>query len=126
MPLTKLHVPDHLNPATVRALAQAVQASLVRHCGVPADDCFQIVHRLPAGSLHLDPQFPGVQRSADACIVEIAFLQGRSDDQKRALFHGIAEGAHGLRPDDVFVALLENTRMDWSLGRGQAYADVGH
>lgn len=126
MPLTKLHVPDHLDNATVRELAEAVQASLVRHCGVPQADCFQIVHRLAPSDLHLDPHFPDVQRSADACVVEIAFLHGRSDDQKRALYRGIVEGVRGLRPDDVMIALLENTRMDWSLGRGHAYADVRH
>jgi phenylpyruvate tautomerase PptA (4-oxalocrotonate tautomerase family) len=74
----------------------------------------------------IDPSFGGVERSADACIVEITFLAGRSDEQKRALYRHISQGAEavGLRADDVVVALTENGRIDWSLGRGQAYVDV--
>jgi 4-oxalocrotonate tautomerase len=126
MPLAKLHVPAHLPLHTTRQLADAVHAALVQTCAVPAGDRFQLVLRLPPDGMLLDASFGGVSRGPDACIVEIAFLQGRTDDQKRALYRAIAEGAQdsGMRPDDVMVALLENDRIDWSLGRGQAYVDV--
>ena len=126
MPLAKLHVPAHLSSDVVRHLADAVHTALVTACAVPQGDRFQVVLRLPPDCMILDPTFGGVARSADACVVEIAFLQGRTDAQKRALYRAIAEGAQagGLRPDDLVVALLENGRVDWSLGRGQAYADV--
>ena len=73
----------------------------------------------------LDPTFGGVSRSQDACIAEVTFLSGRTDKQKRNLFRHIADKAvaAGFRSDDVMVALTENSRMDWSLGHGVAYAD---
>jgi len=125
MPLTRISVPQHLDPTLTRALADAVQAGLVHTCQVPPDDLFQLITRFEPQAMILDPGFGGVSRSRDACIVEITFLSGRSDEQKRALFRHIAERAvaAGLRADDVMVALTENTRMDWSLGRGVAYAD---
>lgn len=126
MPLTRIHAPEHLPAETVAQLADAVHASLVHHCKVPPADFFQLIHRMEKGSMRLDPHFPNVTRSANACVVEIAFLQGRTDDQKRALYRGIVEGAPGLAPDDILVALIENTHMDWSLGRGEAYADLQH
>ena len=125
MPLTRLSFPAHLPDFQAVALAGAVQTALVQTCAVPQDDSFQLVQRFPPGSMLLDPHFGGVTRSANACVVEIMFLRGRSDAQKRALFRGIADGAQqvGLRPDDVLVALAENSPMDWSLGRGESYAD---
>jgi hypothetical protein len=58
-------------------------------------------------------------------VIEVVFLLGRTDDQKRALFRHVADQAiqAGFRADDVMIALVENSRMDWSLGAGVAYAD---
>lgn len=128
MPLTRISVPIHLEPTRARALAEAVQAGLVQTCNVPPDDLFQLVTRFEPHAMILDPAFGGVSRSRDACIVEITFLRGRTDEQKRKLFRHIAEQAvaAGLRGDDVMVALTENAHMDWSLGRGLAYADHTH
>jgi Tautomerase enzyme len=124
MPLTKIYAPSTLSASALQQLADAAHVSLVRHCQVPEADLFQLIHRMPPGSMRLDPHFPNVSRSSSACIVEIAFLQGRTNEQKRALYRGIVEGTPDLSPDDIFVALIENSSMDWSLGRGQAYADL--
>ena len=66
----------------------------------------------------------GVARSADFTLVQIFWSVGRSDALKRALFAAIARNlSHdpGLRPEDVMVALGENTRVDWSFGNGIAH-----
>jgi hypothetical protein len=93
---------------------------------VPANDLFQLISRYRTEEMILDPTFGGVQRSADACIVEILFLQSRTDEQKRRLYRATVAGAvaAGFRPDDVMIALTENTRIGWSLGHGVAYADT--
>lgn len=126
MPLTKISAPKYLAASQVRALARAVQDALVASCQVPPNDLFQTVSRFQLDDLVFDPHFGGVNRSGDACLVEILFLTGRTDDQKRALFRHIADKAvqAGFRADDIMVALLENSRMDWSLGHGVAYADI--
>ena len=125
MPLTRISAPRHLPHAQVKALADAAQEALVSTCNVPPKDLFQLLARFDAQEMILDPSFGGVSRSQDACIVEITFLQGRTDDQKRALYQRLTALAveAGFRPDDVMIALVENTRMDWSLGHGVAYAD---
>lgn len=125
MPLTRISAPRHLPHAQVKALADAAQDALVSTCNVPPKDLFQLLQRFDAGEMILDPTFGGVSRSLDACIVEITFLQGRTDDQKRQLYQRLTALAvqAGFRPDDVMIALVENSRMDWSLGHGVAYAD---
>jgi len=125
MPLTKISAPTHLPSNKVKALAEAIQDGLVKTCNVPPDDLFQLISRFDPEEIILDPHFGGVNRSSDACIAEIVFLTGRTDDQKRALFRHISDRAveAGFRADDIMVALVENSRMDWSLGHGVAYAD---
>ncbi len=125
MPLTKIAAPKHIASSKVKALAQAVQDGLVTTCQVPQDDLFQLMTRFEPDDIVLDPHFGGVKRSSEACVIEILFLTGRTDDQKRALFRHVAEKAvqAGFRADDIMIALIENTRMDWSLGNGVAYAD---
>ncbi len=51
------------------------------------------------------------------------FQQGRSEEQKRALYAGLArrlEAAAGLEPSDLVVSVVSNTREDWSFGLGRA------
>jgi phenylpyruvate tautomerase PptA (4-oxalocrotonate tautomerase family) len=123
MPLVKISVPAHLTAEKVRILANAVHEALVSTCGVPADDRFQLVSRFADQDMCIDPTFPGVVRTADASIVEITFLAGRTEAKKRSLYRAIVDGAvaGGFRSDDVMVALVENEPIDWSLGRGEAY-----
>jgi hypothetical protein len=126
MPLVKMYLPSQVEEVRAKCLATAVHQALVTTCAVPPDDCFQMTFRLAPTAIHFDPHFGGVSRSADASIVEITFLQGRTDTQKRSLYQAIVAGAKagGWSPDDVMVALVENGRIDWSLGRGEAYVDV--
>ncbi len=128
MPLTKISAPKHVEFSRVKALAEAIQDGLVKTCNVPPKDLFQLISRFETEEMILDQNFGGVNRSRDACIAEITFLQGRTDEQKRQLFRHIVERAVaiGFRADDVMIALTENSRMDWSLGLGVAYADHVH
>lgn len=123
MPLIRLYVPAHLNTERVQHLAQAVHSGLVSTCGVPEKDRFVLVLPQPPGSMFLDPDYGHVSRSSDASIVEITFLAGRTDEQKRQLYQWVCERAqvNGWRPDDIMLALMENQHIDWSLGRGLAF-----
>ena len=125
MPLTRLSVPAHLDAQQVRGLADAVHEALVECCNVPQGDRFQLVSRFEPDHLILDPTFGDVQRTADACVIEILFLAGRTDTQKRQLYKDLAVRAAniGFNEDDLVVGLVENGAIDWSLGKGRAYVD---
>ena len=123
MPLARISVPSLLSPAKVRALADAVHHGLVTTCGVPDKNRFQLVSSYPSGSMILDPTFPNFRRSAEACVIEILFLEGRTTEQKSRLFQTIAARAldAGFSSDDIMIALVENAPTDWSLGRGLSF-----
>jgi 4-oxalocrotonate tautomerase len=55
--------------------------------------------------------------------VQVFFSTGRTEEVKRALYARIAADISertATRAQDVFVALSENTRADWSFGNGVA------
>jgi phenylpyruvate tautomerase PptA (4-oxalocrotonate tautomerase family) len=123
MPLVKISAAEHLPAAQVRGLADVVHAALVAHMGVPEADRFQFIARYADDNRIIDPHFPGVSRTRDATLVEVALRSGRTGNQKRAFYAAIAEGAarHLFRADDLMIALMENEAVDWSFGGGIAH-----
>lgn len=123
MPLTRISVPHHLAPRQTRALADAVHEGLVSTCNVPEDDRFQLINRFEPDHMILNPTFGGMARTQDASIVDIMFLHGRSDDQKRALYRRVNDLAvtAGFKADDIMMALSENAPIDWTVGRGHSF-----
>ena len=56
-------------------------------------------------------------------LVQLTVSNTRSLEQKKALFSRIAEllvESPGLRPEDVFVNLVEVDKENWSMGHGLA------
>ena len=123
MPLTRISIPSSLAGDKTVALADAVHLGLVHTCGVPLDDRFQLLSRYAPEMMLLNPTYPNVSRSSEASIVEILFLKGRTDAQKEALYQYIVDRAveANFRPDDIFIGLVENSHIDWSLGGGKSF-----
>jgi phenylpyruvate tautomerase PptA (4-oxalocrotonate tautomerase family) len=64
-----------------------------------------------------------VARSDDLVYIQITANNTRSLEQKKALFQRIAQRLGedpGLRPEDVFVNLVEVAKENWSFGYGLA------
>ena len=128
MPLARISVPAALSPEKVCSLADAVHMGLVATCDVPPKDRFQLVSTFADTHMIIDPHFPNVNRTPEACIVEILFLEGRTADQKTALFRYVADRAveSGFVSDDVMITLTENAPIDWSAGRGESFAGTNN
>ena len=61
---------------------------------------------------------PGVH---DLVYIQITVFNTRTVEQKKALFRRIAEllGENpGIRPEDVFVVILDAAKENWSVGHG--------
>lgn len=123
MPLVRISLIEGLTPGDRRRAGDAVHRALVDTIGVPAHDRFQVITQHARGDLVYDAEYLGIERSEDIVLVQITLTAGRSLEQKRALYRRIAENlaqAVGLRPQDVWVNLLEVARENWSFGNGIA------
>ena len=123
MPLVRIDLMEGRSTEQLAAIGSSVQRALVECLDVPARDQFQIVTEHPTGRLIYNSGYLGIERTDGIVIVQILFSSGRSVAQKQAFYARVAEliaAAATVRPEDVVITLLENTREDWSFGRGDA------
>ena len=91
--------------------------------GVPANDRFQVVSEHDADNFLFDAGYLGIDRSDDLVIIQITWNESRTAGQKKALYKAITEGlgkAPGIRPEDVFINLVDVSKENWSVGKGEA------
>ena len=120
-----LHV--SLRAGKPEAYRQAIFDSLYRAMrealDVPVDDQFMTIREHEAANFRYGASCFGVNRSDDVAFIQITVFNTRTAEQKKALFRRIAEllGENpGIRPEDVFVNVLDAAKENWSVGHGLA------
>jgi phenylpyruvate tautomerase PptA (4-oxalocrotonate tautomerase family) len=122
MPLVRIDLMKG-QPATGRQIGAVVYRAMLETIGVPADDNFQVVGEHDPESLVYDPGYLGIRRTDGFVAIQITLTEGRSVDAKQRLFATIAQRLRrelGVRPEDVFINLVEVKKENWSFGNGMA------
>lgn len=124
MPFVRISHTTEESPSYSNAASQGVHRALVETFNVPEDDLFQVVTEHPSKTGLIGPSsFLGIEHSADMVFIQITCAEGRSTDQKKALYKRIVENVTkdaDVRPEDVFINLVETKRENWSFGNGLA------
>lgn len=123
VPFARITVPEDWPESRVLAVADGVYRAMLATINIPEGDRFQTV--VSQARRIADPAYLGVERSPDVVFVDITLVRDRTDDQKKALYRTLADDLHahaGVRREDVFVVLTENSPIDWSFGAGEAQA----
>lgn len=123
MPLTKVHLRSGSAPEKRRAIADAVQETLVDALGIPEQDRYLVFAEYSADNFVHEPSFDdfGLTYTEDLLMIETSFIEGRSDDVKKKLIRDLNArlvATAGVRPDDVVVVLHEVGRANISFGQG--------
>jgi phenylpyruvate tautomerase PptA (4-oxalocrotonate tautomerase family) len=106
-----------------RKVGEVVYRTMVDTIDVPRDDNFQVISEHAPETLVFDRTYLGIARSSGFVSIQITMSEGRSVEKKRLLFRTLAERLHrelDVRPEDVFVNLVETKRENWSFGNGIA------
>jgi 4-oxalocrotonate tautomerase len=122
MPLARIDLRKGKDAAYRRAIGRVVYEAMIG-VGVPQKDRFQVIHEHDADDFLFDADYLGIHRSDDLVIIQITWNEGRTVEQKKALYKSIAEGLHaavGLRLEDVLINLVEVKKENWSFGNGVA------
>ncbi len=123
MPLIRISMRRGRPASHPAAIVDGVYRALRATFEVPENDLFAVVHQHEAEEFVFDANFFGFQRSAGLVIIQITVANTRGATQKKALFAAIAANLQqepGLKPDDIFINLLEVKRENWSFGGGVA------
>ena len=123
MPLSRISL-RHGKPAPYRkAILDGVYAAMRETFEVPEDDRFMLVTEHDEGGFDYGKSYLGIERSDDLVIIQLIVSNTRTVAQKKALFARIVEklGQNpGIRPQDVFINLVEVAKENWSFGNGEA------
>jgi phenylpyruvate tautomerase PptA (4-oxalocrotonate tautomerase family) len=90
---------------------------------VPEDDRFMLVSEHDESGFVYGRSYLGIERSDDLVIIQLTVSNTRSVAQKKALFARIVDKLAenpGVRPEDVFINLVEVVKENWSFGNGAA------
>jgi len=122
MPLVHIDLRKGKEAGYRKEIGRVVHEALVS-VGVPKDDRFQVIGEHEAENLQFDSDYLGIHRTEQLVIIQITWNEGRTTEQKKALYKAIADGLHstvGLRREDVFINLVEVKKENWSFGKGEA------
>jgi phenylpyruvate tautomerase PptA (4-oxalocrotonate tautomerase family) len=123
MPLVRIALRKGTRPEFRRAVSDSIHRAMVEAIQIPEQDRFQIVTEHDEAGLVYDPSYLGISRSDGVILVQITISAGRTLEVRKALFAKIAANLRespGVRPEDVFVNLVETARENWSFGNGIA------
>jgi phenylpyruvate tautomerase PptA (4-oxalocrotonate tautomerase family) len=123
MPLIRISMKRGRPASEPAAIVDAVYRALRETFEVPEDDLFAVIHQHEDGEFVYGANYFGFKRSDALVIIQITANSSRGVTQKKALFAKIAENLGrdpGLRPDDIFINLVETARENWSFGAGIA------
>ena len=122
MPLVRISLLKG-EPGKGARIADAVYRTMVETINVPERDNFQIVTEHDPGTLIYDPTYLDIERGEGFVAIQITLNEGRAPELKKAFYKALVERLRsdvGIRPQDVFVSLVEVTKENWSFGNGVA------
>ncbi|MBV8839693.1 MAG: tautomerase family protein [Alphaproteobacteria bacterium] len=123
MPHTHIALRRGKSPQYRQAIMDGLYAAMRETFNVPEDDRFMIVTQHDADEFLYGKHYLGIERSDDLVLIQLTVSNTRTVEQKKALFATIAKKLGdnpGLRPQDVFVNLVETAKENWSFGHGLA------
>jgi 4-oxalocrotonate tautomerase len=123
MPLVRIDLRRGKSSAYKKAIGDNVYRAMRETFNVPDEDRFIIINEHDEDAFVFTASYLGIERSADLVIIQITANDTRTLAQKKALFARTAallSEAPGLRPQDVFINIVEVAKENWSFGNGIA------
>jgi 4-oxalocrotonate tautomerase len=123
MPLVRIALCRGKSAAYIAALRNGIYAAMRETFNVPDKDRFILVSQHDAEEFDYDPSYLDIARSDDLVIIQIACNNTRTVPQKQAFYKAVADKLAedpGVRPEDVFINLVETAKENWSFGHGIA------
>ena len=123
MPLTRVSMRRGKPAAYRKAILEGLYQAMRETFNVPEGDRFMILTEHDEDDFAYDANYLGIQRSDDLVIIQLSVSNTRPRAQKQELFRRIVAkltDKPGLRPEDIFINLVEVLPENWSFGHGEA------
>ncbi|WP_282610510.1 tautomerase family protein [Pelagibius sp. Alg239-R121] len=123
MPLTRISLKKGKSGDYRHAVMDQVYQAMRETFDVPEDDRFMTVSEHDDETYDFGRSYLDIARSDDLVLIQLTVSNTRNLEQKKALFAKIAERLSvtpGIRPEDIFINLVEVPKENWSFGHGLA------
>lgn len=123
MPLTRISLRRGKPAAYRKAICDGLYRAMREALHVPEGDRFILVSEHDAVDFDYGSSWPGIARSDDLIFIQMTVNETRTLAQKKALYRRLVEllvENPGLRPEDIFINLLQVPLENWSVGLGEA------
>ena len=123
MPLVRISLLRGKAEGFGRKVGDLVYGAMRETLNVPDKDRFQVISEHAPESLVYDPNYLDIERSDGFIAIQVTLNEGRSLEMKKAFYRRVAEDLRrslDVRPQDVFINLVEVNKENWSFGNGIA------
>ncbi|HEY3678397.1 MAG TPA: tautomerase family protein [Bradyrhizobium sp.] len=123
MPLTRISLRRGKPAAYRKAICDSLYRAMREALNVPEGDRFILITEHDEVDFDYGASWPGVARSDDLVFIQLTVNSTRTLSQKKALYRRLVQLLSenpGLRPDDVFISLIQTLPENWSVGFGEA------
>lgn len=122
MPLVRIDLSKKYSESFALQVGDIVYNQMREQINVPEDDKFQIITRHDSAELNIPKSYLGIEYSEGIIFIQATISFGRSTDLKKSLYKAICEALVKnltVRPQDIFINLLEVSKENWSFGNGE-------
>jgi phenylpyruvate tautomerase PptA (4-oxalocrotonate tautomerase family) len=123
MPLVRIDLRKGKSAAHKKAIGEGIYRAMRETFVVPDEDRFMVVTEHDEDGFFYSKTYLSIERTDDLVLIQLTVTNSRNVDQKKALFSRIVEllaQQPGLRPQNVFINLVEVEKENWSFGNGIA------
>lgn len=123
MPFVRITLPKSFSQNTKDNISISVHNSLIQEFNIPQDDYFHIIEELEPHQIKFPKTYLDIPHTSDIVYIQIIAGQGRTIEQKKALYKEIAHkitNSTTVTKNNIIIVLLENDgRENWSFGNGE-------
>jgi 4-oxalocrotonate tautomerase len=123
MPLVRVSLRKGKPAAYRKSVLDGIYKAMRSSFDVPDEDRFMTVSEHDETDFSYSKGYLDIARSDDLLFIQITANNTRTVDKKKAFFRQIVENLKvdpGVRPEDVFINLIEVLPENWSFGNGIA------
>ena len=124
MPLTRVSLRGGKPAGYRKAILDGLYQAMRETFDVPEGDRFMTISEHDEPDFSYGADYLDIARSDDLVIIQLTVSNTRTVAQKKALYRRIVErltANPGLRPEDIFINLVEVRPENWSFGHGIAH-----
>jgi len=123
MPLVRVSLRKGKSAAHRKAILDGIYGAMRSTFEVPEEDRFMLINEHDEADFSYSKTYLGIARTDDLVLIQLTISNTRTVEKKQALYRQIVENLKadpGVRPEDVFINLVEVLPENWSFGNGVA------